>query len=80
MDLQTRKIELIKNVFYLQNEEIVSRVENLLKNEEKKSELENIKPFSIEELNVRIEKSLKDSKKGNLTEINDLLEEIEKWH
>jgi hypothetical protein len=31
------------------------------------------------QLNVRIDKSLKDSKNGRLTEVNDLLTEIDKW-
>ena len=30
-------------------------------------------------LNNRIDQSLKDSKEGNLTEIDDLKAEIEKW-
>ena len=36
MDLQTRKLELIKNFLNLQNEEIISRIENLLRKEKKR--------------------------------------------
>ena len=79
MDLQTRKLELIKFFLYLQNEDIISRIENLLKKENKASEGASIKPFTIDELNNRIDISLEDSKNDNLTEVTDLIEEIEKW-
>ncbi len=35
--------------------------------------------MSIKEFNKRIDKSMKDSKEGRLTEVNNLTAEIEKW-
>ena len=35
--------------------------------------------MSIEDLNKRIDLSLSDSQNDNITEINDLLDEITKW-
>ena len=49
---------------------------------EKYLSLENnkdLKPFTIEEFNERIEKSLDDIKKGRVTSQDDLLIEISKW-
>lgn len=76
MDLQTRKIAFIQEFLKLQNEEVISRLEKLLKKEKK---VDNVNPMTIQELNKRIDKSLEDSKNGKLIEANDLISEIEKW-
>lgn len=80
MDLQTRKLELIRIFLNIQNEDIISRVESLLKKESKVSKEKSLKPLTINELNNRIDQSLDDSKNDNVTEIDDLIEEIEKWN
>ncbi len=77
MDLQTRKINFVQEFLKLQNEELVVRLENLLKKESKAKP--DIAPISIEEFNDRINQSLDDSKNGRLTGTDDLLSEIEGW-
>ena len=79
MDLQTRKIEFIQEFLKLQSEEAISRLEKLLKKEKKETEKKGIKPMTVEQFNKRIDKSMEDSEKGKLTEVNNLLAEIEKW-
>lgn len=79
MDLQTRKISFVQEFLALQDEEIISRLEKLLQSEKKNVNNKNIEPFSIEEYNARIDKSLEDSKNGNITEVYDLLSEVKKW-
>lgn len=74
MDIQTRKLEFIQEFLKLQSEEIISRLERVLKNID-----DDTKPFSIEEFNSRIEKSLEDSKNENVTESKDLISEIKQW-
>jgi hypothetical protein len=76
MDLQTRKIAFVQEFLSIQNEEIVSRLEKLLKNE---VEGNSFKPMTIEELNRRIDQSEQDSINGRVIEHGDLLAEIEKW-
>jgi len=76
MDIQTRKIEFIQEFLKLQNEELISRFEKLLRSENKNDELQ---PFTLDELNERIDLSLEDSKNGKLTKAIDLKVEIEKW-
>ncbi|NJB84169.1 hypothetical protein [Wenyingzhuangia aestuarii] len=56
MDIQGRKLEFIEEFIKIQKEDVLARFENLLK-KEKSVEL---KPFSIEELNNRIDKSEND--------------------
>ncbi len=78
MDLQSRKIEFVQEFLKLQSEEAVSRLEKLLKIE-KKWDGDGLEPMTVKELNERIDKSMEDSKNGKLTEVNQLLAEIDKW-
>lgn len=76
MDIQTRKIEFIQEFLKLQNEELISRFEKLLRSEKKEN---GVKPFTADEFNDRINKSLEDSENGRLTKAGDLKAEIIKW-
>jgi len=75
MDLQTRKIEFVQEFLKLQSEEVISQLENLLKNRNKKDvdEDETFKIISIEEFNNRIDKSEDDFKKGRYKTTSQLL-------
>ena len=55
------------------------RLEIILRKEKTVIEFENIQPMTMKKFNQRIDKSLDDSKKGKLTEENDLISEIDKW-
>lgn len=79
MDIQTRKIEFIQKFLKIQSEDVISRLEKILRKETKSSEQENIEPMTIEELNIRIDKSMEDSKNGRLVEASKLKAKIEKW-
>jgi hypothetical protein len=79
MDIQTRKISFIQEFLNLQNEEIILLFEKLLKKEKKKISITKLQPMTLKEFNKRIDISLKDSKKGRLTESGKLISEIEKW-
>ena len=59
MDIQTRKIQFVQAFLKLQNEELISRFEEILWSENK-----TVEPMSHDNLNKRINKSLDDSKKG----------------
>jgi len=77
MDIQTRKIEFIQEFLKLQNEELISRLENLLR--ASKSKNDDFKQMTIDELNSRIDQSMNDSKNDRLTNSDDLIAEIQKW-
>ena len=74
MDIQTRKIEFIQEFLKIQSEELISHLESVLK-----SKTEDFNPFSLEELNERIDKSMDDSKTDRVTKTSDLLSEIKQW-
>ena len=80
MDLQRRKLELIQEFLKIQSEDVISRLEKILKKENKKSGDEDFKPMTIEEFNSRIDQSMEDSKNGRLIEARELKAKIDKWN
>ena len=74
MDIQTRKLELIQEFLKIQSEEIISRLERILKNID-----DDFSPLTIEEFNSRIDQSLEDSKNDKVIESNKLMAEIKQW-
>ena len=80
MDLQTRKLEFIQEFLKIQSEDLVLRLDRLLKKETSKIDLKAKKVLTVEEMQNRISKSMKDSKAQKLTVSNDLLSDIQKWY
>jgi hypothetical protein len=80
MDLQTRKINFIQDFLKIRNEEVVSRFEKLLSKEKENIPDNNLSPMTIDDFNKRIDLSLTDSENDNITEANDLVDEISKWN
>lgn len=79
MDLEARKISFVQEFLRLQNEEIVSGLEKLLR--KRKAELieENFKPMTMEQYNVEIDQAMEDSKNGRMIKAADLKAKIQKW-
>lgn len=80
MDLQTRKLEFIQEFLKIQSEDVISRLEKILKKENKNSANGDLKPMTIEEFNLRIDTSMEDSKNGRLIESSELKANIDKWN
>lgn len=80
MDIQSRKIEFVQKFLKIESEEMISRLESIIINDDKGLIQRVIKPMSIEEFNLRIDKSMEDSKNGRLIEANDLKAMIEQWN
>ena len=76
MDLQTRKITFVQEFLAIQSEEVVIRLEKLLKKEKEKSLAREFVPMTIDELNLRTDTSLLDASEGRLTENSKLAKEI----
>jgi hypothetical protein len=74
MDLQTRKIEFVQEFLKIQSEELISQLENLLKNKSTFDDNDFFNPMSIEEFNNRIDKSEDDFKNGRHKTTSQLLE------
>lgn len=72
------EIEFIQEFLKIQNEELLIRLENLLRSNES-TKNNDFKSMTIDELNERIDKSMNDSKNNRLTTSSELISEIEKW-
>jgi len=79
MDIEARKREFIQEFLEIQSEDVLSRLEKILRKENKASEKDDFKSMSIQEFNERIDKSMEDSKNGRLIKANDLKSKMEKW-
>lgn len=75
MDFQTRKLEFIQEFLKVESEELIFRLEKILKNNTENE----FTPFTIEEFNLRIDESLKDSKNERVIKSSELLSEIRQW-
>lgn len=80
MDLQTRKLELIQEFLKIQSEDVILRLEKILRKENKNFDNDDFKPMTIEEFNSRIDKSMEDSKNGRMIEAKELKAKIDKWN
>lgn len=79
MDLQTRKLNVISYLAQIQDESILSKIENyILKRKETENE-SDFKPFTVDELINRIEKSEQDFKKGKFKTQAELEKISENW-
>ena len=79
MDIQTRKLAIIQEFLKVQSEEVISRIEKILKKERIASQQESLNPMSMEEFNDRIDQSMDDSKNGRLVDSDEVKLNIEKW-
>jgi len=73
MDLQTRKIELIKEFLKIQSEDVISRLEDILKKESDTSEQGVFEPMTQDELNKRIDTSESDFQNNRFKSSSELL-------
>ncbi|WP_445734380.1 hypothetical protein [Mariniflexile sp.] len=80
MDIQTRKIAFIQDFLKVQSEELISRLETMLRKENNSTNLNEFDEMTMEEFNNRIDKSMEDSKNGKLISASDLKAKIDKWN
>ena len=79
MDLQSRKLNFIQEFLRLKNEDLINKLERLLRSEKQKQFEENLNPMSLDEFNQIIDSAEKDSISNNVTPARDLKKEIDSW-
>lgn len=77
MDLETRKIEFVQKFLKLQSEEVISRLEKILKKEQKASADRTLEPMTEVELNSRIDQSEADFRNKKYKSSDELLVKYE---
>ncbi len=79
MDLQTRKLNLITYLAQLQDEIFLEKIENYIYTKIGKDNYEDVKPFTVQELLNRVEKSEQDYKNGKYKTQDDLEKISANW-
>ncbi len=77
MDLQSRKIEFVQEFLKIQSEEIISRLEKILRKEKKALEDRKFEPMTQDELNKRIDQSESDFRNNRFKSSSKLLTKYE---
>jgi len=79
MNTIDRKLRFVQEFLRVADEDIISKLELLLRSERKKKILKDLSPMTMDEFNNLVDLSEDDFKKGRYTETNDLLKNIETW-
>lgn len=79
MDLETRKITFVQEFLRLQNEDIISGLEKLLRKKKKDLFEKKLTPMSLEQFNKEIDQSLDDSENERVISAKELKKKIHKW-
>jgi hypothetical protein len=79
MDIQARKIHFVQEFLRVTDDELVTKLENLLRIERAKKFNLEMHPMSLNEFDEIIEKSEEDIKNGRVIDSRDILIQIDKW-
>ncbi|SEW48179.1 hypothetical protein SAMN05421841_3739 [Chryseobacterium wanjuense] len=79
MNLEARKISLVQEFLRIDNEKIISALENVLHKIKSENFDENLKPMSLNQFNEEIDKAIEDENKDRLINTKDLKDKIQKW-
>ena len=79
MDIHAKKLELIEEFLRISDENIIEKLESLIKLEKKKHHDKVFKPMPIKDFHEMIDQSLLDSKNGNVVSNQDLKKKIKSW-
>tara|TARA_R110000868_G_C10861571_1_gene761557 strand:+ start:772 stop:1005 length:234 start_codon:yes stop_codon:yes gene_type:complete len=73
MNLEARKIEFVQEFLKVQSEDVISRLEKLLRKENNTSNEKVFEPMTVEELNKRIDQSESDFRNNRYKTSSELL-------
>jgi len=72
MDLQARKISFVQDFLRIQNEGIISELENFLKKSKSEIFKKNLKPMGLDKFHDEIKQALDDSENDKVIKAVDL--------
>lgn len=79
MDIEARKISLVKEFLNIDNEKIIRAIEELLHNKKVENYESDLKPMTMERYKMEIEMAIRDEKNGRLIKADDLKKQIQEW-
>ena len=79
MDIVNRKLSFVQEFLRISDEEIISKLEQLLHSERNRKTSSELTPMTFDEFNKMIDKSEVDFENGRVTEAKELLKIVETW-
>jgi len=79
MDIQARKVHFVQEFLRVADEEIIIKLEKILRIERRKILEKEIKPMTLKHFNEIIDQSEADISNERVTEARNLLQKIDKW-
>ena len=79
MDIGTRKLSFVLEFLRISDEELIVKLEQLLRSERNKRISKELSPLTMDEFNKMIDESEEDFINGRVTEARDLLKRVESW-
>lgn len=79
MNIEARKISLLKEVLNIDNEKMIRAVEELLHRKETEAFEEDLKPMSMARYKSEIKEAIEDEKNERLIKVEDLKKQIQRW-
>jgi hypothetical protein len=79
MDIQARKLHFVQEFLRVADDELVTKLEKLLRIERKKRFEEELSTMTMKEFNEIIDKSEDDHTNERVTEARNLLNQIDTW-
>lgn len=79
MDIQARKVHFVQEFLRVADEEIIIKLEKILRVERRKILEKEIKPMTLKYFNEIIDLSEADISNERVTEARNLLQKIDKW-
>ena len=79
MDIDGRKLSFVQEFLRISDEELIAKLERLLRSERSKKMSKELNPMTMDEFNEMIDLSEDDFKNGRVTETKELLKIVETW-
>lgn len=79
MDIGARKLSFVQEFLRISDEELILKLEQLLRSERNKRISQELAPLTMDEFNKMIDESEEDFINGRVTETRDLLKKVESW-
>ena len=79
MDILAKKMSFVQEFLRISDEELIDKLESLLRTERKKRLKNNIQPLTMDKFTDMIEKSEDDFNNGRVTEAKEILTRIDAW-
>ncbi len=80
MDIQTKKLHFVQEFLRLNDENLINKLNKLLKSERKKKLDSERRKLSKKEFNDMIDNAESDSKNGRLSSAEEFRNEIDSWN